>query len=188
MMVARHKIRPRSPVFVGCEGESERAYAQLLNSILVEQGFALHFEVVNLNPGAGDPVSRLRRARKEIERREVRRSKFIFNLIIMDSDQIENDPTRRDAAERLADELGITIIWQNPCHEAFLLRHLPRCHDKRPSNTNLSMDALRSVWPEYRKPMSKLELSRRIDFEQIKQAMSVEKDLAVFLSKLGITI
>jgi hypothetical protein len=65
----RPAIKPRKTVFLGCEGESEQSYGQFLNDVLNEKGLRFHIEVVNLNPGAGDPRSRLLRAKKEIDKR-----------------------------------------------------------------------------------------------------------------------
>ena len=61
-------IKPKTPIFLGCEGESEQAYGQLLNDLLQAEGRPVHLEVVNLSPGAGDPIARLRRAAQEIAR------------------------------------------------------------------------------------------------------------------------
>lgn len=62
MRMRRRIIKPKTPIFLGCEGESEQAYGQLLNDLLQAAGHPVHLEVVNLSPGAGDPASRLRRA------------------------------------------------------------------------------------------------------------------------------
>ena len=178
--------RPRTPVFLGCEGESEQGYGQLLNDLLQAAGLPFHIEVVNLNPGAGDPNVRLRRAYQEIERRQERRAEFGSQAILMDSDQVDRDPRRRQEAEQFARQLSIRVIWQEPCHEAFLLRHLKGYSRKRPPTPKDATVALQKVWPQYTKPMTKLLLARRIGLAEIRQAASVEASLAAFLREFGL--
>lgn len=186
-MRKRHPtITPRTPIFLGCEGESEQAYGQLLNDLLQAAGRPVHLEVVNLSPGAGDPVARLRRASLEIARRRQRRSGFVRRAILMDSDQVENEPNRRQQAEQLAVELDIRIIWQEPCHEALLLRHLDGHGQDRPPTTPASAAALQAAWPQYRKPMTKILLARRIGPAELRRAAAVEPGLAQFLQAIGL--
>jgi hypothetical protein len=186
MSERRRTIIQRAPVFLGCEGDSEQAYGQLLNDLIKEAGKAFHIEVVNLNPGAGDPAARVRRAIQEIARREQRRSEFRFKAILMDIDQVHNDPERRLNAEGLAREQGLEIIWQEPCHEAFLLRHLEGFAQRRPPTSALALRVLRSTWPEYQKPMTKMRLARKIALEAVHRAAAVEPTLSSFLHHIAL--
>jgi hypothetical protein len=115
----RSIIAPRKPAFVGCEGESEQAYGQVLYDILKERERPFHLEVVNLSPGAGNPTSRLLKAEQEINRRSQRRSEFKLKVVFLDFDQVDRDLKLLQQAQELASKLGIRIIWQEPCHEAF---------------------------------------------------------------------
>jgi hypothetical protein len=180
----RSIIAPRTPIFVGCEGESEQAYGQVLNDLLRDQNRPLHLEVVNLSPGAGDPIARLRKAEQEIARRRQRRSEFHLQVALLDSDQVDADAQRRQQAERRAQEIDIRIIWQEPCHEAFLLRHLDGFAQKRPPTSVSAAAMLRAAWPEYCKPMTKIQLARRIDLDAVKRAACVERALCTFLREL----
>jgi len=40
-----------------------------------------------------------------------------------------------ETARQLAAQGDITSVWQGPCFEAVLLRHLPGYHTRRPSDT-----------------------------------------------------
>lgn len=171
-------------MFFGCEGESEQGYGQLLNDFLRDANIPIHLEVVNLNPGAGDPAARLHRAKQEITRRRQRRSEFVGKFVLMDSDQIDGDANRRQQAEQFARHLDIKIIWQEPCHEAFLLRHLDGYEKDHPPTTQAAINALRAAWPEYGKPMTKFRLSRRIGLREVRRAASVEAVFADVLHKL----
>lgn len=185
MKSRRPPILQRVPVFLGCEGESEQAYGQLLNQLLRDQGHHIHLEVVPLTPGAGDPVARLLRAAQEIKRRAERRAAFRLKAVIMDSDQVLHDESRRRQAGDLARKLNIRIIWQEPCHEAMLLRHVPMFAQRRPQTSVDAASALLRAWPEYRKPMTRSQLSARITFDDIQRAALVEPGLAAFLQDIG---
>ncbi len=179
-------IKQRKPIFLGCEGESEQGYGQFLNDLVHASGLAIHIEVVNLSPGAGDPIARLHRARKEIERRQLRRSDFALKAVLLDSDQVADNANRRQDTENFARQYGIRILWQEPCHEAFLLRHLEGHTQRRPPTANVASDALQIVWPQYSKPMTKLLLARRIGLSDVQRAASVEAALAEFLREIGL--
>jgi hypothetical protein len=176
----RPVILQRVPIFFGCEGESEQAYGQVLNDLLREANRPFHLEVVNLNPGAGDPIARLRRAEQEIARRRLRRAEFRLKVVLMDSDQVAADARRRQQAEQLARDFDIRIIWQEPCHEAILLRHLDGFDRNRPPTSADAEAALRGAWPDYRKPMTKVQLARRIVLDAVRRAAAVEPSLSEF--------
>lgn len=175
----------RKPVFLGCEGDSEIAYGQILGDQLRSIELPVHFEVVSLTPGAGDPLARVLRALKRIKRYERQRSRFWLKAILMDSDQEADAPSRFELAKQIAEDNDIRIIWQEPCHEGFLLRHLPECSTRRPSTSVAANQALLREWPDYLKPMTRTKLAGRIDSAAISQAASVEPVLAAFLRQLG---
>ncbi len=179
-------IQQRVPVFLGCEGESEQAYGQVLNDLIRVKNIPVHIEVVNLSPGAGDPLSRIRLAIKEIARRSARRGNFELKVVLLDMDQVQNFPQRRLEAEKFATEAGISVIWQEPCHEALLLRHLAGCANYRPPSSSAALQALVGQWQGYRKPMTKSLLSRRLGYEEVLRAASVEPLLADFLRQVKI--
>lgn len=181
-MTRRRLIIPqRVPIFLGAEGESEQAYGQLLNSLLWDAGYPVHFEVVDLGRGAGDPLARLRRAVQEIKRREERRTPFRLRATLLDLDQVHHAPDRRSQAETFAHQHHIRIIWQDPCHEAFLLRHFQGTRDDRPMTASDAIDRLNRVWPEYHKAMTRQELSRRIDSNAVARAEAAHDPLRHFL-------
>ena len=113
----------------------------------------MHIEVVNLSPGTGDPVSRMLRARKEVESRQRKRVEFASKAVLLDSDQVDNDQRRRETAKNIARESGIDIIWQSLCHEALLLRHFEGFEQRRPATNAEALAVLRRVWPDYEKAM-----------------------------------
>ncbi len=57
-MRRRRTARPqRRPVFLGCEGESERGYGTLIGRLRDELRPDLHLDVTLLRPGGGDPLA-----------------------------------------------------------------------------------------------------------------------------------
>jgi hypothetical protein len=96
----RTTIVQRRPIFLGCEGESEQAYGQVLNDLLRE---------------AKQPF------------------------------------------------------------------HLDGFAQDRPPTSQSAKAALRAAWPDYRKPMTKVELMRRIALDAVQRAPGVEPSLSAFL-------
>ena len=109
-----------------------------------------------------------------------------MKAILLDSDQAALEPDRVGRATRLAAQHGISLIWQNPCHEALLLRHMPNCADRRPANSRAAQQMLRRPWPEYHKPMPRAQLAKRVDLEAVRQAAGVEPELRAFLIDIGL--
>jgi hypothetical protein len=182
----RPTIPRRKPIFLGCEGESEQAYGQFLNELAREAHLHVHIEVVNLSPGAGDPVSRMHRAQKEVEHRQRKRTEFAFRAVLLDSDQIDNDPQRRKIAEDIGRESGIGIIWQFPCHEALLLRHFEGFEQRRPA-TKAEIEAmLHQVWPAYQKPMTRVQIAKTLGIAHVRRAVQSEPALLSFLRRVEI--
>ena len=186
MTYRRRTIPRRTPIFLGCEGESEQAYGQFLNELAHAANLHIHLEVVNLSPGAGDPVSRMRRAHKQIERRQRNRTEFRLRAVLLDSDQIDNNPHRKETAEKIGREHQIDIIWQSPCHEAFLLRHFAEFENRRPVARGEIDALLHQVWPDYQKPMTRLRVAKKLTIENVRRASQAEPALCDFLRAVGL--
>lgn len=158
-MTRRRPIRrQKKPVFLGCEGESEAAYGQVLNDLLRLHEVPVHLVVETLAPGAGDPLTRVQRAIKRIAAREQRRIKFQLKAILLDSDQTAHQRERAERAGQIAARHEIQLIWQDPCHEALLLRHMPGRANHKPPTSEAAQRALTQIWIEYDKPMSRARL------------------------------
>jgi hypothetical protein len=179
-------ISQRVPIFVGCEGESEAAYIAMLQELARANGAHVHIHIEPLTPGAGDPLARVKRAIVCLERLRSRRSPFLHRFILLDADQIELNKERADRARREASAAGIKLIWQDPCHEALLLRHLPDRANRRPATSTDAFMALQREWPNYRKPMTRHDLRGQLDLRAVRQAGSTQEDLADFLRLLAL--
>jgi hypothetical protein len=178
----RPTIVPRKPIFLGCEGKSEYGYGALLGQLVRDMpGLHVHVHVELLQPGAGNPEELVRRAIQKIDDRKRQREPFVRKAILLDLGDAEVNA----AATRRAALAGIGhLIWQDPDHEAFLLRHLDGCAQLRPPRGS-SEEALARRWPGYDKGQTRAQLARRIAMAQVRQACEVEPDLRAFLAAIG---
>lgn len=179
-------IPERTPVFIGCEGESERAYAALLQDMLNEARRPIYLMVHDLGRGAGDPFARVQLAVQRLEHIHRTRIAPRARFVLLDADQAARDPVRAGSAHQLAAAHNIAIVWQEPCFEALLLRHLPNCTTRRPMDTPEAVRVLEREWPGYKKPLSRESLAARIDRDALRRAASVEHGLRALLRCLGL--
>lgn len=176
-------LPPRRRIFFGCEGEGEQGYGALLQRIANDQPTPTIYLDVQVVKG-GDPLAIVETAVQKEREQATRHGNFSVRAIFLDADRLGQSTARDDHIPALIGA-RFMLIWQRPCFEAFVLRHLPGCQALRPSVTALAQTALRQNWPEYRKPMTQLELAKRIGVDQIRAAATVEPDLAVFLQLIG---
>ncbi len=179
-------IELRRPVYIGCEGASEVGYAGFLQDLNREANLPVHLHVDELGPGAGDPLSRIEMAVLRLKLLQRKRSAPAERFALLDFDQAERDPQRAERTRKLAADNGITILWQRPCFEAMLLRHLEGKAANRPPDTPGAIKALEKEWPEYKKPMTRANLARRIDRYAVLRAAGVEAELQALLRCIGV--
>ena len=180
------RISPRSRIYFGCEGSSEVGFGRIIQDLADIAKLHIHIDTDDFGTRAGASRARVEFAIQQIKRKESSRGSFVHKAILMDFDQIERNEQEFDLVNQLARKADIQIIWQRPCHEALLPRHLPGCVDRRPQTTELSLTQLKTQWPEYRKPMTRFQLSRRIGIRELRQAANVEPELTAFLKAIGI--
>jgi len=187
MMRRRTPLIPlRRPIYIGCEGASEVGYAALLQDLANEAGSSVFLKIEELAPGAGDPLARINMAVRRIDILRRKRTAPDASFVFLDDDQNAREPERADRARRMAGDYGIKIIWQIPCFEAVLLRHLPDRAARRPPDTPEAQRALEREWLDYRKPMSRTLLGRRIDLPAVRRAAAVEPERAGLLRCIGL--
>lgn len=180
-------IRPqRAPIFIGCEGQSEIGYAGWLRNLVRDRDLPFHLELSDLGLGAGDPFARVDLAIERLTRMERNREPFVARYLFLDSDQLVADAGRADQARRRAAAHNFTVIWQEPTHEAFLLRHLPGCDTRRPPNKRLADQALGREWAGYRKPTNAQAIERRLDLEGAYRVAAQLPELAELLRTIGL--
>ncbi len=179
-------IELRRPVYIGCEGASEVGYAGFLQDLIRDAGVAVHLHVDELGPGTGDPLSRIEMAVLRLRQLQKKRGAPADSFALIDFDQAERDPQRAQRAIALAIENDIKVLWQRPCFEALLLRHLEGKSANRPPDTPGAIKALEKEWVDYAKPMTRVNLAKRIDRTAVLRAAAVEPDLATLLQCIGL--
>ncbi|WP_342050443.1 MULTISPECIES: RloB family protein [unclassified Cupriavidus] len=178
------QLAQRKRVFVGCEGESERSYVTVLQRIL---GLNARHHLVTPVLNGGDPLAIVEAAIKALrQERQLARDAFVAKFILLDRDLLGRAPDRDQRIEKSAAEYGFRLIWQDPCHEALLLRHLENCHNMKPPTTVASERALLKEWPRYRKNMAAQELSEIIHAAALQRIARVEPALAELLQLIGL--
>jgi hypothetical protein len=182
----RATIPPRQRIFLGCEGESEQGYGALLSRLAEDIDLHLALQVTLLRPGGGDPLDLVALAAELSGRAERQRGGFRLKAVLLDGDKLGESPDRDQRMYQLAGANDLHLIWQEPCHEAMLLRHLPACRDLRPPTSAAALQELTRRWAEYRKPMPAMRLAVRIGRPEILQASAVEADLREFLRGCGL--
>jgi hypothetical protein len=188
-MTRRRTIIPqRAPIFIGGEGQSEIAYAGWLRNLIRDRSLPFHLELCDLGRGAGDPLSRIEMAIERLKQLERNREPYAKRYLFLDTDQLAAQPGRAEQARRLAFQNELTVIWQKPTHEAFLLRHLPGCHDRLPPDKRSADQALVKEWADYRKPCTSREIERRLDLEGASQVASTLPELRELLCFVGLLV
>jgi hypothetical protein len=184
--MSRLRIPQRMRIYLGCEGQSEQSYAARMGQIADSQGLHLYIDNDVLQPGGGDPLALVQLAIRRIEERERKRGAFSFRAVLLDRDKWGQVPDRDGQIAPMAAEHGLSVIWQIPCHEGFLLRHFGSHETARPVTSDLALQALKRLWPEYYKGMPASQLASRIDLGAIRRASEVESQFASFLEQIGL--
>lgn len=161
-------------------------YAAFLQDLLRSAALPVHITTKDLGQGAGDPLARVEMAVRHLAHLRSTRIAPEDRFILLDFDQVALHRQRAESARDLASENKITIIWQRPCFEALLLRHLPNCAARQPPSTLEARRALIKVWPDYQKPMARAALSSRIDHAAVLRAAAVEPELEDLIRNLGL--
>ncbi len=182
----RPSLPQRRPVFLGCEGESEFGYGALIRRLREEYRHDLHLDVTLLRPGGGDPLALVELACQKIHSMERNRDiRYSIRAVLLDSDKLGRDQQRDQRMHHLAQKHAVRLIWQEPSHEALLLRHLDGCQALRPQNPAAALTELVRHWPDYTKGSSAAQLLKRIGAQHIARAASAEPSLREFLQDIG---
>ncbi|WP_458438079.1 hypothetical protein [Methylorubrum extorquens] len=118
------RIPQRRRVFLACEGESEQSYGALLSRLINARHARTHLDIVLVQPGGGDPLAIVEQAIRLLNLRARRFGTYTSRAVLLDTDKLGLTPGRDKQIESLADRHSLDLIWQSPCHEALLLRHL----------------------------------------------------------------
>jgi hypothetical protein len=156
-----------------------------LSQIAESAGLYLAIDNDIPRPG-GDPLDLVRSAIRRAKEQQAKRGSFDFRALLLDRDKLGVAPERDEQISKLARVNRLHLIWQRPCHEGFLLRHLEGHENTSPPTTDLASQALKRIWTDYHKPMSAIHLASRIDLQAVLRACSVESSFKQFLDQIGL--
>ena len=77
-------IAQRTPIYIGCEGQSEVEYGFLIRSMAEAAGLPVHLRIEDLQ--AGDPLARVERAIARTAYIQRSRERFRHRFILLDTD------------------------------------------------------------------------------------------------------
>lgn len=181
-MRRRSPVAPRRIVFVGVEGKSERAFAQLLGHFCEEARLHLHLDI-KLGAG-GDSAAVVEEAGRRLAKHPGR-PHIARQLVLLDRDRIETDLRNGRDARAIATKWRLDIVLQDPNLEGLLLRLHRGCERRRPEAKD-TLAELRRVWPEYSKPPTASELIRRFVLSDLHRAARHDEESRRLLTILGL--
>ena len=178
----RRSVEPRRAIFIGVEGESDRAFARFLQRCCDGEGQRLHLIVKP--SGGGDSVSVVEEAGRHLARHPEKRG-IHDRLVLLDRDRIEQDLEAGRDAQTVASRWSLKIIFQDPNLEGLLFRLHPG-REQRKIAAGDALTELRKVWPEYRKPPTADQLSRRFTVSDVRRVARHDEELQKLLEVLSL--
>ncbi len=174
-------------VFLGCEGNSERSYGAWLQALARDLHVPIVIDTYPETGGGDQPYEIIERCISEMLNRQRRYGPYSVRGILLDSDNLGNNPERDSEAEQMARANKVRLIFQEFEHEAFLLRHITRYENQRPKKGE-GREALKAAWPEYKRRFGKIQLYDRFSPEDLRRACTVEPKLRRFLKDIGFPV
>ena len=184
--MTRRGIPRHRAFFVACEGESESGYARLLQQFAGAAGLRIQILAEAIKKTGGEPMRLIANAQAVIECHRKRNS-LAGRFLLLDADRIAGPGHRREV-QRAAEAAGLSLVWQDKCFEAMLLRHFKGRENDNPATSREALSRLQKLWPEYDKGMAAMDLHKRISLEDVRRAAAspLNADLAVLLKALGL--
>ena len=173
----------KRPVYVACEGKSEAGYIRWLNRLADARGVPIALTAQDMKGGAPAIIAdkAIRFLQGSIGGPRIYRGKYLF----LDRDLAVNSQRELDRAMQIAEKHLFGIVWQQVCHECFLLKHFSQTERLNPSTPDACSRALLGVWPAYRKGLDATEYERQLSFDHLARARGNLPDLDAFLNDIG---
>ncbi len=160
-----------------------RGYGRWLGRLAAEAHVPVAIRAEALR--GGDPLDLIEQAIFRLRTVERQRGSYRTRGLLLDGD-LRGQSIERDAqAIQLAQNNRVRLIWQEPSHEAFLLRHFAGYENHRPPDQASAERLLRRVWPDFTKGLNGGDYGRVLTAEHLTVARTVERDLDVFLRDAG---
>ena len=177
--MAGRRIPRRRRIFVGAEGESERAFAAWLQRLCDAEGRHLHLEIIVA--GGGDGASVVEHCAKAIRRNKPHDRR----LVLLDSDRLAEDRRKGRDPAPVARGAGIELVLLEPNLEGLILRLHEGQETRKPAPGSVKND-LAKLWLGYSKPPSADDLERRFNVDDLRRAARRDEHLRTLLEALGL--
>jgi len=165
--------------FVGTEGQGERALARWIESLCVDAGHKILFDVPGAGPGGGSTLIVVQRTLTN--RSHSRRGPYSRTLVFLDADRRTADGPD---AEMLAHRERIHLVWQTPNIEGLLLRLFPGQENRKPP-ADQTLNELKRYWPNYEKnKIARVDLKERFSLSDLHRAARFDHNLLILLREL----
>ena len=175
--MAGRRIPRRRRIFVGAEGESERAFAAWLQRLCDAQGRHLHLKIFVAD--GGDGVSVVEHCAKAIRKNKPHDKR----LVLLDSDRLAEDRRNGRDPAPVATRAGIELVLLEPNLEGLILRLHEGWETRKPAPGSVKND-LKKLWPGYRKRASADDLERRFGVDDLRRAARHDEHLRTLLKAL----
>lgn len=176
------RFPPKRVIFVGCEGDSERALVVLLQRYCDDAGHDVHLKTW-LGSG-GDSLAvvdgMVRHLRRVPFKREIE-----TKLVLLDEDRMASDRKSGRDARTSARRADIDPVVLLPNSEGLLLRLHPG-HEQRRVPANETERELRKLWPDYKKPPNANDLQKRFSMDDLRRAARYDPQLERLLATVGL--
>ena len=180
-MSRRRLVPQRKVIFIGTEGDSDRAFVQFLQRCYQE-----HLPVsLKIKPASGgDSVTIVEDIGRWLAKNPSRKD-YQARLVLLDHDRIEQDLRAGRNAQVVATRYKLEIVFQNPNLEGLLLRlHLGR--ERQNIAAHRAINELQKVWRAYKKPPTADLLQQRFTLADVRRAAAHDQHLRKLLDVIGL--
>jgi len=181
-MNGRHRVPQRKVIFIGTEGDSDRAFAQFLQRCCDQEHLRVHLKIKPAS--GGDSVKIVEDIGRWLAKNDSGKN-YQARLVLLDRDRIEQDLRAGRDAQAAATRLKLELVFQDPNLEGLLLRLHPG-----PKRQNIAahraISELQKVWPTYKKPPTADLLQQRFTLDDVQRAAVHDQHLRKLLEVLGL--
>ncbi|MGC8532727.1 MAG: RloB domain-containing protein [Acidiphilium sp.] len=185
MTPIHRRIPQRKRIFVGGEGASECNYVKWLRDLCRDKKIPVTLDIHDLGRG-GNSLNRIEMAARKIRHEEQNREQYKHKFLILDADKIENQHEEQACKDKATENGKLIIVWQRPCHEAFLLRHFTPRKNQLPATSAHAMTQLKKCWPAYQKNMPVRQIGQTLSLDGARRAAKNLSEFQEFLRIIGL--
>ena len=181
-MSRRRLVPQRKVIFIGTEGDSDRAFAQFLQRCCDQEQLRVHLKIKPAS--GGDSVAVVEDIGRWLAKNDPGKN-YQTRLVLLDHDRIEQDLRAGRDAQAAATRLKLELVFQDPNLEGLLLKLHPG-RERQNIAAHRAISELQKVWPTYKKPPTADLLQQRITLDDVRRAATHDQHLRKLLEVLGL--